>query len=73
MSTLYADPSDDFSLPKRAQVRDDVDRDGNGYITCYTDLFPCADQDEDETEQEGELDFGGLTMRPHAEDDDDPL
>jgi hypothetical protein len=71
MSTIYADPSDDFRLPKRATVRDEVDRDPNGYINCYNDLFLQADQDEDETDEEGELDFGGLMMLPSVEDDDD--
>ena len=71
MSTIYADPSDDFSLPKRATVRDEVDRDSNGYINCYNDLFLQADQDEDEADEEGELDFSGLMMLPSVEDDDD--
>ncbi len=71
MSTIYADPSDDFSLPKRATVRDDVDRDPNGYINCYNDLFLQPDQNEDEADEEGELDFGGLMMLPSVEDDDD--
>jgi hypothetical protein len=73
MSTLYADPSDDFSLPKRTEVRDDVDRDGNGYINCYNDLFLQADQNEDESDDEKELDFGGLMMLPNIGDDDDPV
>ncbi len=73
MSMLLADPSDDFSLPKRTQVRDETDTDGNGYITCYNDLFLQADQHEDEADEEGELDFGGLMMLPSVEDDDAPL
>jgi hypothetical protein len=52
-------------------VRDEVDRDPNGYINCYNDLFLQADQDEDETDEEGELDFGGLMMLPSVEDDDE--
>lgn len=71
MSTLYADPSDDFSLPKRTEVRDETDTDGNGYINCYNDLFLQADQHEDETDEERELDFGGLMMLPSIGDDDD--
>lgn len=73
MSTIYADPSDDFSLPKRTTVREDIDRDPNGYINCYNDLFLQADQAEDETDDNGELDFGGLMMLPSLEDDDDLL
>lgn len=73
MSTLLADPSDDFSLPKRTEVRDETDTEGNGYITCYNDLFMCADQNEDETDEEQELDFSGMMMLPSYGDDDDPL
>ncbi len=71
MSTLYADPSDDFSLPKRTQVRDETETEGNGYITCYNDLFLQADQNEDESDDAEELDFGGLMMLPSIGDDDD--
>lgn len=73
MSTLYADPSDDFSLPKRTEVRDETDTEGNGYINCYNDLFLQADQNEDDAEEERELDFGGLMMLPSLGDDDDPV
>ena len=36
MSTLYADPSDDFSLPKRAQVRTKPRRTRTG--TCIVTM-----------------------------------
>ena len=73
MSTLYAYPSDDFSLPKRTEVRDETDTEGNGYINCYNDLFLQADQHEDETDEAEELDFSGMMMLPSIGDDDDPI
>ena len=82
MSTLYADPSDDFSLPKRAQVRDETETDPNGYVHCYDDLFILITprqqrhqpgQHEDEGDETEELDFSGMMMPPSLGYDDDPL
>jgi hypothetical protein len=72
MSTLYADPSDDFSLPKRTEVRDETDTEGNGYINCYNDLFLQPDQHE-EGATDDELDVMDFMMNPSIGDDDDPV
>jgi len=62
MMMLTADHSDDFALPKKAQIKEQQEPDN--------DLFLIQDALDDDRDAR-ELDFDDLLMLPSLEDDDD--